>query len=359
MPKTISLSLKSHLGEDATSLATCWKIVRRDGQIFTFTDHDVNLIVDGLTYKAKLGYTRTAIDNTSSLAVDNMDVSGFIDDESVTEEDLRAGLYDRAEVFIFMVNWADLSQGIMRLRKGWFGETMSTPSGVFTAELRGLAGAYAQGIVEVSTAECRADLGDHRCKLPINPNFVARSTAYALGDYVKVSDIADPYDKMFRCVQAGTTSGSAVAYSNAIGISTNDGSAVFTCENAWSRKGYVDAGSTIGNKIFAATFDSFDARLTADPFFYEGGVLVWITGPNAGRATEVKRTVDFGGGLVGFEMFLGLPYNFTLTDTFYVAPGCDKQYVETCIGKFGNRLNFRGEPFLPGQDFLTQYPDAH
>lgn len=359
MPKTISTALKSHLTEDATSLATCWKITRRDGAVFTFTDHDTDLVVDSLTYKAALGYSRSAVDNSSSLSVDNMNVEGFIDDDSVTTEDLRAGLYDRAEVLIFLVNWNDLTQGVVRLRKGWFGETTVKPSGVYTAELRGLNGAYAQAIIEVSTPECRADLGDHRCKLPISPAFVARSTAYALGDYVRVASIADPYDKMFRCVQAGTTSSSAVTYSNTIAVSTTDGGAIFTCENAWSRKAHIDpAHSTINQKVFACNFDALDARLTADALWYNGGVLTWLTGPNTGRSVEIKRTVNYGSGIIGFEVFLPLPFPFTMSDTFFIAPGCDKRYQATCIAKFNNRLNFRGEPFLPGQDFLTQYPDA-
>lgn len=357
MPKTISVALKNHLAEDTTSVATCWRIVRRDGQVFTFTDHDVNLTIDALVYKASLGYTRTAIDNTSTLSVDNIEVEGFIDDESITVEDLRAGLYDRAEVYVFLVNWQDLSQGIMRLRKGWFGEAAVTPSGVFRSELRGLAGAYAQNIIEVSTPECRADLGDARCKLPIDPAFIAREASYALGAYVRVASIADPYDKIFKCVQAGVTASIEPAYSNTISISTADGTAIFTCENAWTRKGAIDASAVIGQKVIKATFTAVDAR-SSDATWYTGGVLTWITGPNTGRGIEVKNWSNLGGGIYEFELFLAIPFPFTLTDTFYIAPGCNKIYVATCITKFDNRLNYRGEPFLPGQDFLTQYPDA-
>ena len=50
---------------------------------------------------------------------------------------------------------------------------------------------------------------------------------------------------------------------------------------------------------------------------------------------------------------------------FAVAPGtllelvegCDKR-LETCLSRFGNVANFRGEPFLPGIDLLTRYPGA-
>lgn len=34
--------------------------------------------------------------------------------------------------------------------------------------------------------------------------------------------------------------------------------------------------------------------------------------------------------------------------------GCDHT-IATCAGRFGNALNFRGEPFLPGNDLLARY----
>ncbi len=35
--------------------------------------------------------------------------------------------------------------------------------------------------------------------------------------------------------------------------------------------------------------------------------------------------------------------------------GCDKR-LATCRDRFANVVNFRGEPFLPGNDLLTRYP---
>jgi uncharacterized phage protein (TIGR02218 family) len=37
--------------------------------------------------------------------------------------------------------------------------------------------------------------------------------------------------------------------------------------------------------------------------------------------------------------------------------GCDKRF-ETCVERFANAANFRGEPHLPGNDLLTRYPGA-
>lgn len=38
-----------------------------------------------------------------------------------------------------------------------------------------------------------------------------------------------------------------------------------------------------------------------------------------------------------------------------IIEGCDKT-LATCSGRFGNAVNFRGEPHLPGNDLLTRYP---
>src|SRR5260221_1151308 len=35
--------------------------------------------------------------------------------------------------------------------------------------------------------------------------------------------------------------------------------------------------------------------------------------------------------------------------------GCDKRFA-TCVSRFDNAANFRGEPHLPGNDLLTRYP---
>ena len=39
----------------------------------------------------------------------------------------------------------------------------------------------------------------------------------------------------------------------------------------------------------------------------------------------------------------------TVGDTFNAIAGCDKT-ISTCIAKFNNAVNFRGEPYVPGMD---------
>ena len=56
-------------------------------------------------------------------------------------------------------------------------------------------------------------------------------------------------------------------------------------------------------------------------------------------------------------LWLGMNFPIQVGDTFYYYPGCDKRR-ETCWLKFGNILNFRGEPDMPGLDAALAYPDA-
>lgn len=201
--KAASPALALHLAGSVTTLATCWRITRTDGMVFRFTDHDRNLVVDGEVYAASAAYSRTAISNDAGMGVDNLDVEGVFDSSAVTEEELRAGLFDQAEVRIFLVNWADPSMGILRLRRGWFGEVVLTEQGVFRTELRGLTQVLQQRIGDLYSPECRADLGDHRCRVPIHPPEIARSTAYAVGDIVRVRTTGTPVSLTLPIVNGG------------------------------------------------------------------------------------------------------------------------------------------------------------
>ena len=120
--KAVSPELAAHLEGDVLTLATCWRLARRDGVVFRATDHDGDLAVDGEIYRARAGYSRTAVASEAGLAVGNVDLEGVLDDAGLEADALRAGLYDGAEVRIFVVNWQDPSQGTLRLRCGWLGE---------------------------------------------------------------------------------------------------------------------------------------------------------------------------------------------------------------------------------------------
>lgn len=162
--KQISTELAAHIASEVTTLATCWKLTRRDSIVFGFTDHDTDIIIDSVIYKAASGFTPSAIQNSSSLSVDNLDIEGMLSAGNVTEADIMAGLYDFAEIEIFQVNYNDITQGNLKLRRGWLGE-VSIINQQFVAEVRGLTQRLSQTIGELYSASCRATFADSRCKI--------------------------------------------------------------------------------------------------------------------------------------------------------------------------------------------------
>jgi uncharacterized phage protein (TIGR02218 family) len=201
MAKGITANMRTHLAEEVTTLATAWKITRTDGTIFRFTSNseditaDFGIDIDGATvYKASTGFRRTNIANNAELDVDNLDSVGVFDDASITETDLRAGLFDFAEVWVFFFNHQDTSSamGIVKMRRGWLGEVIVSPNGLFTTELRGLTQALTRTVGEFYSKDCRADLGDARCRVPIAPPIVPRNTALQVGDFYRVVTASIP-----------------------------------------------------------------------------------------------------------------------------------------------------------------------
>lgn len=188
--KTIDAALRTHLDGTVTSLCSIWRMTRNDGTNFYFTDHDIDIVFDdgdgSATYVSSAGYSRTAVANNVGLSVDNMDVTGVFDNDAIKEDELRAGLFDYAEVKVSVVNWADLTQGALKLRRGRLGEVAITPQGIFQAELRGLTQLLSQNIVQPYQAECRVDLGSTACTIAIRPSVLERNTAVILGAFYRV-----------------------------------------------------------------------------------------------------------------------------------------------------------------------------
>jgi len=352
--KSVSGALATHLAGAVTTLATCWRVERTDGAVFGFTDHDRDLVVSSVTYAAGSGYARAAIASRADLSVDDTELSGILNSGLITESDIRAGVWDGAEVRIFVVNWADLSQGTMPLRRGRLGEVISADDGSFTVELRGLAQALQQQVGELYSSECRADLGDARCRITLRPALVARSTAYPAGSFLRVeTDGAGvgslrEEGRIYECTTAGTTAAGAPAFSTTVGTTTADGGVTWTAREAWTRGGRVQSSSD-RQTIVAENLIGLGGY--ADGWF-EIGVLIMESGANAGVARDV---VAWQQGSRTIGLFLPMPFAIAVGDVFRIQPGCDKR-LDTCRAKFANRLNFRGEPHVPSAKALSETP---
>lgn len=82
------------------------------------------------------------------------------------------------------------------------------------------------------------------------------------------------------------------------------------------------------------------------------GRLRYLSGENCGAATVIVSVED------RFVSVRDLPRRpLEPGCAIELSEGCDKR-LETCAARFGNAVNFRGEPHLPGNDLLTRYPGS-
>ncbi|HEV2561917.1 MAG TPA: DUF2163 domain-containing protein [Rhizomicrobium sp.] len=282
--KTLPSGMQDHLDSGTTTLCWCWKITRADATVQGFTDHDVNIVFDGVTYEAASGFTASEVQSTLGLAVDNLTVAGALASATINESDLAAGLYDNAEIEIWRVNWAAPAQRVL-MRKGNLGEVQRSKS-AFQAEVRGLAHILNQPVGRVYGYGCDADLGDARCTVDLsNPAFNGTGAIAAVSD---------------------------------------------------------------ARRFTVSGLGSF-----ADGWF-TGGKLTWTSGANNGRAMEINRH-GISGTNVSLELWQAMSEDVNVSDAFAITAGCDKQFA-TCKAKFSNAVNFRGFPYMPGNDAVVSLP---
>lgn len=165
------------------------------------------------------------------------------------------------------------------LGQGTIGAVETSDAG-FTAELAGATARLAGPVVEETSAECRAELGDRRCRVAMRGR-----------------------RRLARVV---------------------------ACEGAGVTLDLAEPG----------------------PDGWGWGVLRWLEGPNCGLDSGIaaSRGADL-------TLRAAPPFAVAAGTLVRVEEGCDKT-IATCSARFGNAVNFRGEPYLPGMDLLTRYPGA-
>lgn len=159
---------KSATDQTLARLARIWKLTRDDGRVFLFTDHESAITFESETYIPGLGAEITASQRRTGLQDANTEVSGALSHESITDTDLRKGLFRNARVEFRIVDyrnpWAGAlsfySFSIVDVR--WNGETWLATAVGPTHKLR-----IPEGIN--LTRNCRHNLGDSVCRVALEP----------------------------------------------------------------------------------------------------------------------------------------------------------------------------------------------
>ena len=272
----MTTDLGDRLRQPLTRLALCWRVVRRDGVALGFTSHDGPLVLDGLRYVHAPGITPSAVVMSDGLDVDTMEMAGALSSAAITGADLLAGRYDGASVEVFMVDWQAPGEGRQPLSRGRFAgvEAGEGPDRSFVARLEGPTAALQAVAVESYSPECRAELGDWRCRVALRGREHRALVAESLGSRLRL---------------AGT------------GLALED--------------------------------------------LLEGRIRVL-----EGAAAGLERRVV---GLEGTVLVLDVPVRLPEGTALLALEGCDKSF-STCVARFANGANFRGEPHVPGGDLLMR-----
>jgi uncharacterized phage protein (TIGR02218 family) len=284
--RVLPAGLQARLDAGVTTLCRCFILTRRDGVVQGFTDHDRDIVLNGVVCRADTGLAASEATARLGLAVEGAEIAGALSDDSLTEADLAAGRFDAARIETYLVDWSDPALHLL-LTTSKLGE-VRREGGAFSAEMRGIADALAQETGRSFTASCTADLGDARCGVDL-----ANAACRGMGSVT---------------VLRGTSSFAA------------DGLAAFA-EN-----------------------------------WFDAGRLTFTGGANEGLAVEVKRH-RLDGGQIVLELWQAMPQAIAIDDPFIVTAGCDKRFA-TCRERFGNAVNFRGFPHIPGNDFVVRYAVA-
>lgn len=86
---------------------------------------------------------------------------------AMTTDDIRSGRWDYAAIELFEVNASDPTMGRNVIRAGTLGR-VSAGNFAYTAELRGQTQKLSRRIVQLTTKECTANLGDSKCQIDLS-----------------------------------------------------------------------------------------------------------------------------------------------------------------------------------------------
>ncbi|MEZ5872415.1 MAG: DUF2163 domain-containing protein [Nitratireductor sp.] len=159
----LPVGLADHCAGEVTTLCNCWKLIRRDGMVLGFTDHDQELVFDGIAFEPSGGLAVSTLEQRSGLGADSVEVSGALVSERITAADIRADRYDGARMELWIVNWSQpqdrLLQRILHI------EAITEQDGVFRADLAGLSAVFDRSRGRRFSRRCDANLGDVRCRV--------------------------------------------------------------------------------------------------------------------------------------------------------------------------------------------------
>ncbi|MFD2577897.1 DUF2163 domain-containing protein [Novosphingobium colocasiae] len=163
---------------DLETVATFWRVWRRDGVTLGFTTHDRDLWFDGINHQASPGMVPSAIRKSADLSPDSAEVLGALTHDAIRAADIAAGRFDGAAIAIGVVDW-DSGEAEM-LYRGSIGVT-GEEGGQFSADLVSRKAELLRDPVRRTSPTCRAVFCGPGCNL--NPEKFTQEVTVADIDF--------------------------------------------------------------------------------------------------------------------------------------------------------------------------------
>jgi uncharacterized phage protein (TIGR02218 family) len=255
----------------------CWRLERRDGAGIALTSHDQPVLSEGVRHLPTPGMLPASVTRRLGLEPGSAEVAGALNAAALEACDLALGRWDGASVRLTAIDWNEPDAAPIQLIGGEIG-SVAIDGETFTADLKGAAAKLEAPVCPATSAECRAQFGDKRCRVDL-------------------------------------------------------------------------AGRTIAVHVVASSAGELTVDTSLDDRFVLGR-LRYMSGANCGLTTTI---LSVSGATLQVR---DLPrVAIEPGSKVELREGCDKRF-ETCVTRFANAVNFRGEPHLPGTDLLTRYPGA-
>ena len=324
---TVSLTsqLKTINENTVHRYAVIWRLIRVDGTIFRFTDHNTDITYKSQVYKAAIGFGVSATQLSSGMSESNKTAEGILIPVGVavdgfTESDIRGGKYRGAAITEKLIDWKYPWLDELYMTRYTLADIINDGFG-FKAEMISQAKFLRLPVGKIYNRNCRHNLGSTHHHRASN----------------------------------GTT---LTKFNPGCGKALTGGSGVMTA--TYNSQPLQQTTAVTEVTLARNTFRVDKAQVS--PSYLDGvwryGTIKFTSGLNIGvelaiasSTVAVALTSDSQ-----ITLFIDAPYDIAVADTCIMTVGCDKTH-SSCTGKFDNLPNFGGFPDIPGMDRAMFIPD--
>ncbi len=291
--------MKAHVADWQTRVYCVRIEPANDSPIVRLAGYPVDLpMSNGQVYLTESGYEFSGIDATTTFASQSLDLQGILQQGAISRDDLKAGVYDNARVYLFATSWAAPIEDEEPIGLGFFGK-VNTDDDRYTVQIMGAIDVLSQSVGRSFSPSCPWTLFDETLDGRVLPVSQSRCTGPRANPDGPVLDD-------FKVTGSLT--------------------------------------SVIDQYQFR---DS--ARAEADDWFAYGAIR-FTTGPNAGlKPLEIKAYTSNGTILLHEALF----YLPLVGDQYEMIPGCRKT-PDACKNKYSNKVNYGGQDRLPAPSVYQQ-----